>query len=99
MLAYIKTHFQDLTRADLAKQFNYSERQVTRILQERTGMSFARFLSQTRMEYIANTLTTTDKPVRDIVESSGYVYCSHFYDLFHDQFGMSPTEYREQLSC
>ncbi len=99
MLTYIRTHFHELTRADLARQFNYSERQVTRILQERTGMSFARFLSQTRMEYIANTLTTTDKPVRDIVEASGYVYCSHFYELFHERFGMSPSDYRTQLSC
>ena len=29
MIAYVRTHFQRLTRAELAEQFNYSERQVT----------------------------------------------------------------------
>ena len=97
MIAYVRTHFQRLTRAELAEQFNYSERQVTRLLRERAGMSFAQLLCQTRLEYVANTLATTDLPVQAIVEASGYGYNSHFYGLFRERFGMAPIDYRQRL--
>jgi len=61
-----------------------------------------RFLGQTpttlvnalRMDYLANLLTTTDRPIVDLSLDCGLNNLSHTYALFRKRFGMSPRRYR-----
>lgn len=61
-----------------------------------------RFLGQTptslvnalRMDYLANQLTTTDRPIVELSLDCGVNNLSHAYSLFRKRFGVSPRRYR-----
>ncbi len=97
LLSYMEDHLATITRRELAEAFHYSERQVSRIIEDRVGNSFSKYLQLVRLRRIASLLTLTNMPVGEIAEACGYHNDTYFYNLFRSRFGMSPTEYRERM--
>lgn len=59
------------------------------------GISVNDFLNEQRLKHAAHLLTDSDnQSVNEICDTSGFSSRTSFYRLFHDKFGMSPTEYR-----
>jgi len=96
IIAYIRTHFDTVTRAELAEHFSYSERQITRMVKNETGLSFSDYQRKLRMDYIADMLTTSQTPIKQIVESAGYTQNSYFFKMFRQTFDVTPAEFRDQ---
>lgn len=96
ILSFLQLHLRTITRPDLAANFNYSERQITRIIEKATGMNYAAYLRQSRLQRIAEMLLTTNQSITEIVTSVGYKNNAYFYQHFRNMFGCSPLEYREQ---
>ncbi len=96
IIAYIRTHFDTVTRAELAEHFAYSERQITRVVKNETGLSFSDYQRKLRMDYIAEMLTSSETPIKQIVESAGYTQNSYFFKMFRQTFDVTPAEFREQ---
>lgn len=94
ILYYIQNHFKSVSRRELAEHFSYSERQITRLLYKLTGKSLTEYISEVRMSYVTDMLTTTRAPICEIVEASGYQNNNYFYRLFRERFHMTPAEYR-----
>jgi len=94
ILYYINTHFKTVTRKELAAQFSYSERQISRLLLKSTGMSLTDYISEVRMKYVADMLISTKIPVHEIIEAAGYQNNNYFYQLFRDRFETTPLDYR-----
>jgi len=49
-----------------------------------------------RMDYTAEKLAETERPIIDIMFDCGLTNLSHYYALFRKRFGMSPRRYRLQ---
>ena len=96
IISYIRTHFDTVTRAELAVRFSYSERQITRVVKNETGLSFSDYQRKLRMDYIADMLTGSQTPIKQIVESAGYTQNSYFFKMFRQTFQVTPAEFREQ---
>lgn len=98
ILKYVMNHYNDLTRNELARFFNYSERQMSRILKDYTGKTFTELIQNAKLTKACELLKNTDMPIQMIIEKAGYSNCSHFYNIFKDQYQITPAEYRKLYS-
>lgn len=95
LLKYIETNFT-VTLSELATFFNYSERQIQRILKKSTGLNFRDIIQKLKMNYAATLLQNPDLPISSIAEKLGYSNINNFRQIFKKYYGISPLEYREQ---
>lgn len=93
---HIRLRFGAVDAGDLEKVFHYHRNYYNLLLQKYRGVSFQQYVRQIRMEHAAGLLRNTRLPVREIALSAGYHNNSHFYHLFEQHFGMSPSEYRNR---
>lgn len=93
---YIEQHADSLTLKELSDFFNYSERQMARILKDYTGQTFTELIQKTRMAKTCSLLKNPDIPMSDIINASGYSNSSHFYNTFKKIYHMTPAQYRKK---
>ncbi len=91
----LRLEFATIERAELARRFGYSERQLLRIIQRRTGLSFREYLNELKLNYIADMLINTSYPITMILQSAGYDHNSTIYKLFRAKYNVSPKEFRQ----
>lgn len=60
------------------------------------GTTPTEIVNAARMEYVAETLAETERPIIELMLDCGLTNLSHFYALFRKRFGMSPRRYRLQ---
>ena len=96
ILQYMQKHFTTITLSHLAEFFNYSDRQMQRIIKTVTGLSFSENIKKMRMNYAAELLSKTHLTVQEIAEMSGYCDVRSFRQLFKSFYGRTPQQYREQ---
>lgn len=95
LLKYMQENYTTITLKDLADFFNYSERQIQRIIKSCTGMSFSQNIQKLKMRQATRLLMNPDKPVSAIAEELGYADAGNFRRIFKKYYGMTPAEYRE----
>lgn len=96
IFTYIQNNYRTVTLQDLAEHFNYSERQLTRIIYSATNHNFSEVLLDLRMHNAAGYLSTTSLSTEKISELAGYSNVSSFYRAFKKFHGSSPSEYRRK---
>lgn len=89
---------EDITLEQLAKEFGYSTYYLSRKFRSETGQTFKDYLRQIRLERAKFLLRNTDDPILLISERLQFCSQSYFSDTFRKYCGISPSEYREQLS-
>ena len=94
ILKYIQDHYTTVTLKELADLFNYSERQVQRILKTYMGLSFTEIIQNAKMKEAARLLRGTNYPISKITDILGYNNQGNFRDIFRKTYEQSPTEYR-----
>lgn len=95
MMKYIQENYKTANLKELAAMFNYSERQVQRILKNYTGMSFTEMVQNTKMKEASRLLKETHYPVYKIAAELGYNNLGNFREIFHKTYGQSPLDYRK----
>ena len=80
---------------ELSVVFNYSQRQIIRIIQNSTGKTFSQLLTQLRMENAAALVLSKELPLEQIANEVGYSSLSSFYRVFVNYYGMTPGEWRQ----
>lgn len=87
-----------ITCESCAKELFLSTETINQILQEKYGpkSNFRRFLTTMRLRYAEGLLTMSDLPICDVAIDSGFNSIHTFIRLFKKQYGMTPTEYRNQ---
>lgn len=95
-LAYIQAHYRepDLSLASLADELELSERHISALIKERTGISYRELVTKLRIEAARRLLDDTDRPVGDIAAYCGYENDNTFYKAFRKWTGLSPSVYR-----
>ena len=96
ILSYIQANYSHVKIRELAERFHYSERQITRIVQNCTGESFEALVTRLRMERAALLLRNTDTPIGKISQDVGYATISSFYRIFSATYACTPAGYRKE---
>lgn len=95
MLHYLQNNYQTISLKEFAAFFNYSERQMSRILHDYTGLGFTENVQKYRMNKAVKLLSNPSLSVSDIAEQCGYSNISHFRRTFQKYYQMTPAEYRK----
>lgn len=96
ILKYMQENYKTVSLKELAEFFNYSERQIQRIIKNSTGSSFSKNIQKLKMRQAARLLVNPDMSISSIAEELGYIDTGNFRHIFKKYYGMTPAEYREQ---
>lgn len=96
IFSFIQTHYLDMTLAEIARHFGYSERQISRIAMNCTGENYAQLVLRLRMERAAALLRRQELSIDAIAGLSGYTTNSSFYRAFTAWYGCTPAKYRKE---
>jgi AraC family transcriptional regulator, dual regulator of chb operon len=72
-----------------------SPEHLCRVFRHFFGKSPTVFINELRLNYAANFLTFTDEDILSIAQNAGFENLSHFYHLFRNRFGQTPSRFRQ----
>lgn len=94
ILKYMQANYATITLAELSASFNYSERQIQRIIKDNTGMSFSENIQKLKLKQAARLMQNPDISIAAVAEQVGYSDVGNFRHMFKKYYGMTPAEYR-----
>lgn len=68
---------------------------MARTFKKYTNKTLTQFINEHRLNYAANLLLHTDRPILEIALDVGFDSLSHFYHLFKEHFDVSPAQFRK----
>lgn len=86
-----------LPNAQIVEISGKSREHLSRTIKKYYGVSFTEYINNIRLNYIANSLITTDIPITDLIYDAGFENLSYAYVLFKKKFCTTPRLMRE--SC
>ncbi|MDU4697504.1 MULTISPECIES: AraC family transcriptional regulator [Paenibacillus] len=87
-----------LTARSFAIASHVSERHFHRLFRQYAGCTFNEYVQKRRIEASRELLASSRLPVKEIMQTVGYADKKHFLSLFRHMTGVSPSEYRRQIS-
>lgn len=79
---------------NLCDKFTLSERTVSEIIKNETGMRFSDYVGELRIKRVEKLLSTTDISINDIATMCGFASNNALYKAFKRVHTLSPTQYR-----
>ncbi|MCD8206298.1 MAG: AraC family transcriptional regulator [Bacteroidales bacterium] len=95
ILKYLQDHFKTTSLSEIAHFFNYSERQIQRIIKSSTGLNFSQNIKKLRLTNAVRLLESTDLTIAEISEELGYSAPQNFRHAFKQTYHMTPAQYRK----
>ena len=99
ILSYIQTHYQHATLDSVARKFNYSSKQVGRIVKDCTGEAFGDLVRGMKMKKVAELLLDRKYTPEQVAPLVGYATVNSFYRSFKDFYGLPPLEWVENQAA
>lgn len=98
-IAYIDEHYnEDLNMAVVSNEISMNYSLFSFAFKQYTGTNFVTYLRDIRIEKAKKLLAETDLKVIDISQQVGYDNEKHFMKVFKSVCGVSPTEFRKNMS-
>lgn len=95
-IVYLQTHYHEkITIHDLAITYGLSEQHFSRLFKAYTGKTIIDYLTLLRLECANNLLTTTDLPITQIPEVTGFCNANYFSRVYKTRFGHTPSQARK----
>lgn len=88
----------NFSRADLARELNISEANVSRIIMAHFEKSLPQLINELRIRDSLQLLQQTEATMSVVAEQVGFASLPTFNRVFKDVMGMAPTEYRQKKS-
>lgn len=85
-----------LTLNDLAAKMLLSPAAASRLFRKAAGENFTEYRRRTRLDYVKKELETTRKSITKIAVEIGFTSSSVFNRVFREEYGATPSQYREQ---
>ena len=98
IFSFIQSDFVHMTIADVAEKFHYSQKQISRIVRQCTGLSYAQLILKMKMEKAATLLQYGHTSTAKIAADLGYSDVSCFYRAFTKYYQKTPMEYLNHVS-
>ncbi|HAQ39455.1 MAG TPA: DNA-binding response regulator [Clostridiales bacterium] len=100
IINYIKKNFNqnELTLNFIAEQLHISQSYITKIVKQKTGISFTDYLNKLRINMAIKLLMDKDSyhTVNEIANMVGYSSQHYFSRAFKNYTGLSPVQYRNK---
>src|SRR5882672_4740792 len=87
----------DLSLDDMAQSVGLSTAHFARMFRKSTGATPHQFVLRQRLERAKEMLRAPDARVLDVAVACGFKTQQHFAQVFRDVWGVSPTEYRQDI--
>jgi AraC-type DNA-binding domain-containing proteins len=99
VMAYIIDHFREnIVLEKAAAIAMMTPTAFCKYFKRHTRKTFMETVLDFRINYAAQQLVHTDKPVSDISYESGFGDVSHFYKVFKSKKALSPLQYRKKFA-
>jgi AraC-like DNA-binding protein len=85
----------NFSRADLARELNISEANVSKIIMSHFGKSLPQLINELRIRDSLQLLKQTEATISVIAEQVGFSALPTFNRVFKDTMNMSPSEFRQ----
>ncbi|RED64843.1 response regulator transcription factor [Cohnella lupini] len=97
-IQYMKEQYtrRELSLSDVAAAVGLSEKYMNLLVKDVTGATINHLIIGLRMEEAARLLKNPMNRIYEICERIGYTDQDHFRESFKKQYGLTPTEYRNQ---
>lgn len=82
----------------LSKLSDKNQSYICRVFQKQLGLSPSKYINQLKLNYAANLILHSDYEILDIVYESGFQSVSYFYQIFKDEFQLTPQQFRKQMA-
>ncbi|MGN1019691.1 MAG: helix-turn-helix domain-containing protein [Aristaeellaceae bacterium] len=100
IVRYLQENFSDpsLCLSKLSDRFNISESYLSHLFKDRTGQNFSVYLEKLRMNEALRRLADKDCNLSTLYMDLGYTNPTTLRRAFKKNFGVSPSEMRQQLA-
>lgn len=97
---YIKEHYMDsgITIEEIAGKLGLASTYVSTLFKKEAQISFSQYLSDFRIQKAQELLEQTEMKVKDISMETGFGTYNNFARVFKKKLGMTPIEYKNQIS-
>lgn len=89
---------ETLSVNEIADQMNCSRGYLHKSFSREVGMSPSDYLQRLKIRRACNHLRLEDSTITDVALGAGFGSSQHFAKVFRKYMGLTPTQYREQLS-
>lgn len=86
---------EEIKISELAQQTGYTEYYLSKKFKKETGMILADYIRQKRLDQAAILLRNSQEEIQEIGSRLMFGTHSYFSECFKKQFGMTPSEYRD----
>lgn len=94
LIDYLNVNMQESIQfSDLAREFSYSHRTLSRLFQQVLGMSFVQFFTILRMMKALQLLLEDNMSINEVAMQVGYESVPTFSNTFNKIIGIRPSEY------
>ena len=95
---YLQEHLQEEISLNLlADTFYLSAAYISQLFKSEIGVNFLSYLTNIRMERAKKLLVSTDLPIAEVAEKSGYADYRVFAKAFKKAEGATPSQYRRDF--
>ena len=100
LLAYMESRLFDptLQREDISSHGGISPSTLDRLFRKEMGKSVNGYLTEKRLEHVAQLLALPLLRSKEIAATSGFASTIYMDRLFREKYGMTPTQYRKRLA-
>lgn len=96
---YMEAHLDSsITLREVADHFAFSPNYLGFLYKQETGINFSAAVTEKRLEKAKQLLAETMLKVYEVADQVGYKNLTYFGRHFKNHFGVSPIEYRKQIS-
>lgn len=100
LIRFINTNYsRQITIQEAADFCGYSPSYFMKFFKSFTGSTFVAYLNNYRLQKAGELLGSSQNTVLEISEMTGFENHSYFIRLFRRQFGITPFQYRRQISA
>lgn len=92
---YLENNYPTATLEEFSTLSMQPSYYISRLFKRHYQVTFTECLQLIRMMRAANYLTSTSKPVEEIIAEVGYENNSYFHRLFKERYGLTPKQYRD----
>ncbi len=89
---------EPLSIDELAKHVHLTPNYISNMFRETIGESIIDYLTKIRMKHAVRLLADESVRIYEVAEQTGYNSTSYFSVVFKNSFGISPKEYRDNVS-
>jgi len=97
IISYMHCNLSTTSLKDVSNAFSFSAKYLSKLLKEKTGMSYIALVTHIKLENTTCLLKNTSLSVEEISSIIGYDNPRELRSLFSQKYGVSPREYRKNI--